>query len=410
VKPLDRRAKLLLALLAAALLAGMTWAFHAVFTTGEPGANDFFSRWAGAHLFLTRGWDPYGEQTSLWIQTAIWGGPAGPGQDPSLFAYPFFTVFIIAPYALIGDYAWAQAAWQVTCLALVVASLFWLLRYHRWRPGPVMLGALLLWSVLYYPAARSVILGQLGLLVFFLTLVVFSLLLRAAPSRGGDLLAGVLLAITAIKPQMQFLIIPFLLVWAALERRWWFIGAAGLTLAVLAGVSFALLPGWLGEWLAQVRLYPEYTPPAVLYILTREIVPLGRAAPAVEVALDVALLTLLLAFWWRALRWRGDQARLDWTLGLTLVITHLVAPRTATTHFVVFNFALVALFRDWARRSPWLTAAALAALLVGMWALFLLTLEGAQESNLVHAPLPLLALALVLAAAPRPQPGREGSV
>ena len=56
------------------------------------------------------------------------------------------------------------------------------------------------------------------------------------------------------------------------------------------------------------------------------------------------------------------------------------------------------------RRSPWITLAALLVLLAGMWALFLLTLQGAQEANLVHVPLPLLMLLLMLALQPRTSP------
>src|SRR5574337_866955 len=107
----SRRWIVMLALAAVAALAIYTWITHDVFTSRVPGANDFFSRWAGARLFFTRGWDPYGTDTSLWIQNAIYRHPAQPNEDPSLFAYPFYTVFLVAPYALLPTYAWAQASW-----------------------------------------------------------------------------------------------------------------------------------------------------------------------------------------------------------------------------------------------------------------------------------------------------------
>jgi hypothetical protein len=290
----SRRVALSLGLIVLVLLVGYTWLFHDVFASRVPGANDFFSRWAGAHLYLTKGWDPYGEETSLWIQEAIWGHPAGPNEDPSLFAYPFYTVFVIAPYALIPTYDWAQAAWQVTLQVVVLATLFLLLRYHRWQPTPWMLGALVLWTIFFYPTARSLILGQLGLVVFGLTALAAWLLFRAEPPNSmSDAWAGVLLAITTVKPQMQFLVIPFIVLWALRQRRWWVIGGLGLTLIVLVGASFILLPAWVGEWLAQVSLYPSYTPPAVLYVLTHEALPLGATADIVERILDDLLLGYL---------------------------------------------------------------------------------------------------------------------
>jgi hypothetical protein len=400
----------LIALAVLVMLVGYTVIFHHVYAVRAPGANDFFSRWAGARLFLTRGWDPYGESASLWIQNVIYGHPAGAGEDPSLFAYPFYTVFVVAPYALISSYAWAQAAWQVTLQAVLVATLIALLAYHRWKPRPLMLGALLLWMIFFYPSARSVLLGQLGLVVFLLTVVALWLMLRREqPCPRCDVLAGVSLAITTIKPQMQFLIIPFVLLWAIRERRWQAIVAFGVTMLVLLGASFALLPRWLGEWIAQVVRYPGYTPPAVLYILTREVLPLGSAAQAAEWVLDAVLIAWLLAEWWRTLR-TDDSRRLDWTLGATLVVTHLVAPRTATTHFVVFTFPLVMMLRDLAARRPWgppVAAAAMLILTVSMWWLFLATVSGNQEANIVHVPLPLLMLALMLATRPRPTPSSQ---
>lgn len=400
----SRRTLVISGLIALVLLAGYTWLFHDIFASRVPGANDFFSRWAGARLYLTRGWDPYGEETSLWIQQTIWGHPAGPDEDPSLFAYPFYTIFVIAPFALIPTYDWAQAAWQVTLQVVMLATLFILLQYYRWRPAPWLLGVLVLWMILFYPTARSLILGQIGLVVFGLTVLALWLLFRAEPpGLITDAWAGALLAITTVKPQMQFLIIPFIILWALRQRRWGVIGGLGIALAALVGVSFILLPTWASAWLAQVSLYPSYTPPAVLYIVTREVLPFGAAAEIVERVLDILLLAYLLYEWWRVL-WRNADALTDWVIGLTLVITHLIAPRTATTHYVVFVFALIPIFRDMVHWKPWgsWTAAGLMIILVvGMWWLFLVTLSGRQEHNLVHVPLPLVVLALLIVCRPR---------
>src|SRR5258706_3801977 len=134
---ISSRTRVLLFVIGLATAVVYTWVFHDVFTAREPGANDFFSRWAGARLYFTNGWNPYGDETSLWIQQAIYGHAAGPGQDPSLFAYPFYTVFLVAPFALTGDYSWAQAAWQVTLQIVVVAILVLILKYHNWHPSPI---------------------------------------------------------------------------------------------------------------------------------------------------------------------------------------------------------------------------------------------------------------------------------
>lgn len=382
-----------------ALLAVYVWATYSFFTSRSSGGNDFFSRWAGAYLYFTKGWDPYGAETSLWIQNAIYGHAAGPNQDPSLFAYPFYTIFLIAPFGIIANYDLARAAWMVTLQVVMLATLWLCLRYSKWKPSPLALGALVLWTLAFYPTARSIILGQVGVVVFALTMVVFWLLFRAEPSRGGDIWAGAMLAITTVKPQMQFLIIPFLILWAVRERRWVFIGASAISMVALVGLSSLLMPAWIGEWVQQVFNYPAYTPPAVLYILTHEAIALGPAADIGERLLDGALAVYLLYEWWLVL-WRRDDARLDWVLGLTLVITHLLAPRTATTHFVVFIFPLIPIFQRLFRQGTLGAVGFMLVLVVGIWWLFLATISGNQENDLVHLPLPLLMLALLLIVRP----------
>jgi hypothetical protein len=400
---LPSRRVLLITLIAA--LAGLviyTWLFHDLFTSKVPGANDFFSRWGAAHLYFTKGWNPYGDQTSLWMQTAIYGRAALPTEDASLFAYPFYTIFLVAPYTWLPDYAWAQAAWQVTLQITMMVSMALLLMYLRWKPSPLMLGGLALWTIFFYPTLRSILLGQIGVMVFALTLVALWLMWRGSPSVQSDALSGVLLAISTVKPHMQFLIIPLLLIWAIRQRRWWMPAAFSISMVILMGVSFLLLPGWLVDWLGQIQQYPGYTPPAVLTILTREILPPGTAAGGVELALGGGLLAYWLVECWRVL-WRGESHRLDWLASLTLVITHLVAPRTATTHFIVFLLPLYTLFHDLSGRGKigaiW-NAVIMLGLGIGMWWLFLATVIGNQEANLVHVPLPLLMFGLMLATRP----------
>jgi hypothetical protein len=203
---------------------------------------------------------------------------------------------------------------------------------------------------------------------------------------------------------MQFLIIPFLLFWALRLRRWYIVASfVGIT-ALLVGTSFLLLPTWFSDWFAQVLNYPGYTPPAVLYILTNEVLNLGGSASFVEYSLGGLLVAYLLYEWFMVV-WRREDFRFDWVMGLTLVITHIIAPRTATTHFIVFLFPLVMLFRDLSQQSRWglpLVVGLMLILCFGMWALFILTLSGRQESDFVHVPLPILMLVLMISTRPKP--------
>lgn len=371
------------------LLAGNVVATHDVLTAPYPGHNDFMSRWEGVRSYWRDGLNPYGEAASANIQQRIYGRMAADDEDPGYFAYPFYTVFVLLPLVFTG-YAWASAIWMVALEACLVTATVLLLDLYGWRPRPGLLGVLLLWTLSNYYAARGLLLGQPGLLVYGL-----HVLALWAFARRRDALAGAALALSTIKPQMGFLLIPFLLLVGLSLRRWRFLAAFAGAGAVLAGLSFALVPTWLGDWLAQIEQYPSYTAlGAPVWIVTRHYLGLGALA---EWAANVALWALL-AWAWAMVLWRGRGERLDWTVMLTLTVTHLSAVRTATPHFVVFTIPLLFYLRGLTRRQrngARLAVVILLALLVIPWVHFVLTVEGEFEHPTLYLPVPFGMLALL---------------
>jgi hypothetical protein len=213
-----------------------------------------------------------------------------------------------------------------------------------------------------------------------------------AISREQDILAGLLLALTVAKPQMAFLLAPFVVLWAASRRRWWVVISSVGFLAVLLGVTLLLIPDWPILWLRQLADYPEYT------ALGSPISIIASAVPPARVWIDrilTGLLILYLLWEWSQSIGKGERAFL-WAAQLTIVITNLVAFRTATTNFVVMLPALCLILailgERLGRRSQILVPLTLAGLLAGLWALFLSTVEGNVESAAMYLPAPLLLL------------------
>lgn len=398
------RQQVILAIIAVVAFIAVVIATHNNFTQPYPGLNDFLSRWEGARSYWVDGLNPYGEEASLNIQRAIYGRPVTELEDPGYFAYPFYTSFLLLPIVW-TSYAWASAIWMVLLEACLIAALFLSLDLFKWRPKPLLLGTLVLWTLLSYFPARGLILGQPGLMVYFL-----EVLTLWALAKNDDRVAGVALAISTIKPQMGYLLVPFLLLWALRQKRWQFIGSFIVSWGGLMLLSFAFIPTWMSDWLGQVGLYTSYTqiggpvwvisnwlwlgidPQTNLWIVD------GGYGNIIELVI-IGLFYIFMLWTWFEILVRNKQDRFLWTVMMTLTITHLVAPRTASPHFVVFIIPMVFYFRwlttSYRKMGSWYAIVILVALFIAQWAHFLLTVDGEFEHPTIYLPTPFIVLGLL---------------
>ena len=162
----------------------------------------------------------------------------------------------------------------------------------------------------------------------------------------------------------------------------------GPRLVTLMAATLLLMPDWPLRFLWSLGEYEAYTAiGSPLRILANSMWEGG--APLVEVA-GITLLGGYVTFYaWRHRRSAGRAA--DWVTGLTLVVTSLVAPRTATTNQVVLVLPLAFALRHMpvGRRSWWIPLILLSLLLVP-WLVFLATVKGRVEQPIAYVPLPLL--------------------
>jgi hypothetical protein len=351
-------------------------------TSRLPGANDFYVPWRAAQLWLQEGLDPYGRETTLQIQLGLFGRPQPPGEHQYAFAYPLYALFPILPLTWLS-YAWAEAMWLTGLQVTAVATALLALRIYHWRPMPLFLAGWVLWFLAFYPTTRALFLGQWALPV--------AALLAAclwALRKDRDGWAGVLLALTTVKPQMIVLILPWLLWWVTWKRRWrvWF--GFGGTWAILMSISLLLMPDWPLRFLWGLGEYGHYTAIGSPLRIIGDLIWPTRARLIETVGM------LLLGGYVILNAWRLRQAKgqaVDWLTGLTFAVTSLVAPRTATTNQVALvlplAFALQSL--PTRRRSLWMVAI-LVLLLIVPWFVFLATVKGREEQPIAYVPLPLI--------------------
>ena len=369
-------------------LAGLTWANYR-FSVQNPGGNDFLARWMGAHKWLMEGISPYDEKVSLATQNMIYGHPAdvSKGEDINHFVYPLTSMIFFGPFGLL-EYLPARALWM-TLLQLSLAGLAILsLKLVRWTISPVRMAVMILFSVLWYHGARTIIVGQFAAIE---ALLLIGALLLIYKEQDG--FAGLLLALATTKPQMSYLIIPFVLFWAYSRQRFTvFSGFFGSLVGIFVASLF-FIPNWPVQMIWQIMEYPTYTERigSMVSILASSIPGVSRQ-----------LIIILYIFFWGylivewILAWGKDRNWFIWTALMTLVLTNFLVSRTATTNYVMLLPAVFMIFKVLEYRWPKVGKAIVWALILlffgGLWFLFFDTVQGNLEQPAMYLPLPLFCL------------------
>ena len=222
--------------------------------------SDLYPRWLGARELLLHHRNPYSPEITREIQQGYYGRPLDPNRpddpkDQQGFAYPVYVVFLLAPTIHL-PFPDVQIGFGLLLVLLAVAAVPLWLRAIRWRPSRGTFAILLLLTLGSFPVVQGIKLQQLSLLVSVFIAAAAALL------AGGQLaLAGILLALASIKPQLVLPLASWLILWSLSDwrRRWHFLAGFFATLAtLLAGAEYEL-PGWMGHFGDAVNAYGQYT-------------------------------------------------------------------------------------------------------------------------------------------------------
>lgn len=380
---------IVLFLLGIGLFSLLVWGNYR-YTIQNPGGNDFLVHWMGTKSFFEDGLSPYSDEVALRIQTMVYGRAAQPGEHELRVAYPLYSVFIFLPFALISDYNLARAVWMAVLESALILMAFLSLKLVRWRPRPLILSIFLLFSVFWYHAMRPVILGNAVILIA-LAIVAILLAVRA----GNDELAGILMGLITIKPQVVLLFIVFLCIWAASHRRWKIIVWFSISMGFLIGLAVILIPDWFIQNLREILRYPSYNPPGTLPSAMEAIIPQGGERLG-RVISGVALLILVLEWF---IHRKSEFRAFVWTACLTLTLSFWVGLQTDPGNFIVAYLGLVLTFavwvERWQNRGVVISVIAMFLLFIGIWEIFLSTVEMNYQpiqSPVMFLPLPLFLL------------------
>ena len=281
--------------------------------------NDFYQVWLTAREWLRHGQDPYSPEMTREIQTGLYGRPLNPDRatdpvDKRRFPYPLFADLLFWPAA---EFPFSRACVAIVCVLAglaVATALLWLQVLH-WRPAWKWVAVAVLLTMSAYPTLEGLYACQLGLLVAFL--LPASVL---ALQRNRTFLAGVLMAIATIKPQVTALPILYLLLWSAHGWRTRGRLLIGLfsTLTLLVGASLLVSPHWIQSWIATLQAYHHYTrPPILTQVFASWLQP--RISGVTTSVLTAVLIVAAMILAWR--NRAADAASFAFLLTLALLLT-----------------------------------------------------------------------------------------
>lgn len=201
------------------------------------GGTDFIQYWS-AYRVATDGGDAYDPVPLKEVQDRV--GFETLEARPILFWNPPWTLLVLSPVVWPGFEA-ATAAWLIVNLAL--ATFIAWAAWELFGTGGPIPPAALAGSLVFVPFLETLVIGQLGALI---AASVLGALL--ALRREHDLLAGGLIALWSIKPQVVLVIGLVVAVHVLASRRWRVLIGALAGLGALLALSALLLPSTMASW------------------------------------------------------------------------------------------------------------------------------------------------------------------
>jgi hypothetical protein len=355
------------------------------YTATEAGSySDFSQTWVGTQVALFEHGDPYSPAIQPRIQIAYYGhvlredDPHRP-DHPQGFYYPLYIVWLTWPFALL-PFPVASILFKIVTVILVTAGSYGYLTLLNWPSGRAA-------RLLLAAGALLTAGGQAMFTADQPTVLLVGLLLGAvyAAGRGRFALAGCLLALAWIKPQLA--VLPTLglglwLVWRP-ERRPALVSAA-LTGALLLGSSLLLLPGWIGSWMQTFEGYATVTSGFGGFSQY-------GLGDWIGLALRAGLAGGVLLLWWRARRESFTGMAVMVVLAATFVVTVAIQQPWFVYNLILLTppiYLLLAVLDPSrpaaAGRPPRLLSKIAVTVFAAPWAIYLL-LDGAYLAGLMPA-------------------------
>jgi hypothetical protein len=255
----------------AAFILTMFWLWDRWLIPGPHGTihwvgMDFVPYWVGVRAMLT-GQSPYSSGTTHLIQMALLGGTPEVGGDPMLFVYPAWIFLPLLPLALL-PLRLAVALWT----GLLLLGVFNLIGYLAIRWGNRRFLRTSFWAAVLVVGCLpyisiAVTKGQLSLVSLGCLFLAIRLVggipmqrdrgipisnhreTKSAKAIFREIMAGIFLAFSILKPTLTIFAMAGMLLWALVERRVYLIAGFASCIGVLSLASWFAVGNWIPDYL-----------------------------------------------------------------------------------------------------------------------------------------------------------------
>lgn len=299
--------------------------------------DEFAGRWMAAGLWLNEGLSPYSDEVTVQAQRILEEkGYETPSVNDVRFIEPAYNLILYLPLSFFS-FNTARAIWLTLIELAIGASIFFSIKLIGWKLHPVELILLIVFSLLWYPGLKSILIGNPTPINIFIIIVAIYLLLNKQDTPAGFLLASVFISIEISLPLTIYLI-----VWSLSQRRFSVLRSflAGLTFLWI--ISLILFPGWIAEWF---RVFLIVNPR--LSWINSPLMRIANALPGIGTlllyVLHIGIFLYMFYEWFTVL---GKTGRIFvWKTLSTLLLIYLFNTRSQAAYLAILLPALFLIFR-----------------------------------------------------------------
>ena len=338
---------LTLAVLSLVVIAAALWA-NLQFVEYLPPESEFQAKWETTRALIFNGENPY-------------HSPSG-----ELFTSPLPVVLFYTPFALLGNYEIARAAWMTALQVATVVFAYLCIRIISWQINRWLAGLFFVFALLWFPAISGYIRGSEAAIVAALfTAALFAL------QKENDEVAGILLALAALQPRVMLIGIILVFLWAGSRQRWTLHFWAGVTFVLISGIGMIFVPSWPLDFFWTILRNVDFNIGHLVIDTTTRWWP--GVGEQIGWGIVILAFIILIIEWW--LVWGKSNSRLIWTIALSCILAIWIGFGINLDHIFLLLISLAVIFmawnRRWGRRGQIFTATIMVLLLPGLWWAFI---------------------------------------